>query len=36
MPVVRCGAVETARIADVVAETRRVPRDLYELAKVFY
>jgi len=36
MPVVRCGRVETARIADVVAEQRRVPRDLYELAKVFY
>jgi 6-phosphofructokinase 1 len=36
MPVVRCGAVETARIADVVAEQRRVPRDLYELAQVFY
>ncbi len=36
MPVVRCGAVDVARIADVVAETRRVPRDLYELAQVFY
>lgn len=36
MPVVTCGAVEYARIADVVAETRRVPRDLYELAQVFY
>ena len=36
MPVVRCGAVETARIADVVAAQRRVPRELYELAQVFY
>jgi ATP-dependent phosphofructokinase / diphosphate-dependent phosphofructokinase len=36
MPVVRCGAVEPARIADVVAEQRRVPRELYELATVFY
>jgi 6-phosphofructokinase 1 len=36
MPVVRCGTVEVARIADVVAEQRRVPRDLYELAQVFY
>jgi phosphofructokinase-like protein len=36
MPVVTCGAVDTARIADVVAETRRVPRELYELAQVFY
>src|SRR5207253_3771914 len=32
MPVVRCGRVETAPIADVVAEQRRVPRELYELA----
>jgi 6-phosphofructokinase 1 len=36
MPVVRCGGVETARIAEVVAEQRRVPRELYELAQVFY
>jgi ATP-dependent phosphofructokinase / diphosphate-dependent phosphofructokinase len=36
MPVVRCGAVETAPIAEVVAEQRRVPRDLYELAQIFY
>ena len=36
MPVARCGAVDTARIADVVAEQRRVPRELYELAQVFY
>ena len=36
MPVARCGAVEVARIADVVAEQRRVPRELYELAQVFY
>jgi phosphofructokinase-like protein len=35
MPVVRGGAVEVARIADVVAEQRRVPRELYELAQVF-
>ncbi len=36
MPVVRGGAVETARIADVVAVQRKVPRELYELAQVFY
>ncbi len=36
MPVVRNGTVETAPIADVVAEQRRVPPELYELAKVFY
>ncbi len=36
MPVVRNGTVETAPIADVVAEQRRVPQELYELAKVFY
>jgi len=36
MPVVRCGAVEPAPIADVVAEQRRVPQELYELATVFY
>jgi phosphofructokinase-like protein len=36
MPVVQCGCVRPAAIADVVAEQRRVPRDLYELAKVFY
>ena len=36
MPVVRCGDVDTARIADVVAVQRRVPRELYELAQVFY
>jgi ATP-dependent phosphofructokinase / diphosphate-dependent phosphofructokinase len=36
MPVVRGGAVDVARIANVVAEQRRVPRELYELAQVFY
>jgi 6-phosphofructokinase 1 len=36
MPVVQCGSVHPAAIADVVAEQRRVPRDLYELAKIFY
>jgi 6-phosphofructokinase 1 len=36
MPVVRCGGVETAPIADVVAEQRRVPLELYQLAQVFY
>ncbi|MGD0834773.1 MAG: ATP-dependent 6-phosphofructokinase [Candidatus Dormibacteria bacterium] len=35
MPVVRCGAVDTAPIADVVREQRKVPPELYELAKVF-
>jgi phosphofructokinase-like protein len=36
MPVVRCGRVEEASIADVAAEQRRVPAELYELARVFY
>lgn len=36
MPVVRCGAVDQAAIAAVVAEQRRVPRDLYELAQLFF
>jgi ATP-dependent phosphofructokinase / diphosphate-dependent phosphofructokinase len=36
MPVMLCGTVDVARISDVVAEQRRVPRDLYELAQVFY
>ena len=36
MPVVRCGGVEFAPIADVVREQRRVPADLYALVKVFY
>ena len=36
MPVVRCGGVDTAPISDVVAEQRRVPRDLYDLARVFF
>jgi ATP-dependent phosphofructokinase / diphosphate-dependent phosphofructokinase len=35
MPVVRCGGVDTAAITDVVAETRHVPRELYELAQRF-
>ncbi|HEV7679190.1 MAG TPA: ATP-dependent 6-phosphofructokinase [Candidatus Dormibacteraeota bacterium] len=36
MPVVRCGGVEVASIRDVVAEQRRVPRELYDLATVFF
>jgi phosphofructokinase-like protein len=36
MPVVRGGTVETAPIAEVVREQRRVPAELYELAKIFY
>jgi ATP-dependent phosphofructokinase / diphosphate-dependent phosphofructokinase len=36
MPVVTGGMVDVASIADVVAEQRRVPRELYELAQVFY
>jgi ATP-dependent phosphofructokinase / diphosphate-dependent phosphofructokinase len=36
MPVVRDGAVQTAAIADVVAEQRKVPQELYELAQLFY
>jgi 6-phosphofructokinase 1 len=36
MPVMRCDTIDIAHISDVVAEQRRVPRDLYELAQVFY
>jgi 6-phosphofructokinase 1 len=36
MPVVQCGRVEVASIRDVVAVQRRVPRELYELATVFF
>jgi ATP-dependent phosphofructokinase / diphosphate-dependent phosphofructokinase len=36
IPVVRGGAVEIASISDVVAEQRRVPSELYDLAKVFF
>ncbi len=36
MPVVTNGTVDVASIADVVAEQRRVPRELYELAQVFF
>lgn len=35
MPVVRDGTVQTAAIADVVAEQRKVPQELYELAQLF-
>lgn len=36
MPVVQCGRIEMAPIRDVVAEQRRVPRELYDLATVFF
>jgi phosphofructokinase-like protein len=36
MPVVRNGTVETASIAYVAGQQRRVPAELYELAEVFY
>jgi ATP-dependent phosphofructokinase / diphosphate-dependent phosphofructokinase len=36
IPVVRGGAVEIASISDVVAEQRRVPSELYDLARVFF
>jgi 6-phosphofructokinase 1 len=36
MPVVRRGSVEVAAISDVVAEQRRVPAELYDLARVFF
>ncbi|MGH7686257.1 MAG: 6-phosphofructokinase [Candidatus Dormibacteria bacterium] len=36
MPIMRCGAIDIARIHDVAAVQRRVPRDLYELAQAFY
>jgi 6-phosphofructokinase 1 len=36
MPVVRCGRVDVALIAQVVAVQRRVPEELYRLAQVFY
>jgi ATP-dependent phosphofructokinase / diphosphate-dependent phosphofructokinase len=36
MPVVRCSRIDVAPIRDVVAQTRRVPRDLYDLATTFF
>ncbi len=36
MPVVRCGGVEVAAIRDVASPQRRVPTDLYELARLFF
>lgn len=36
MPVVRCGGIEVARIADVAGTQRRVPRDLFDLCQRFY
>jgi 6-phosphofructokinase 1 len=36
MPVVQCSRVEIAAIRDVVAEQRRVPRELYDLATMFF
>jgi ATP-dependent phosphofructokinase / diphosphate-dependent phosphofructokinase len=36
IPVVRGGTVEIASISEVVAEQRRVPAELYELARVFF
>jgi ATP-dependent phosphofructokinase / diphosphate-dependent phosphofructokinase len=36
IPVVRGGAVEIASVSEVVAEQRRVPAELYDLAKVFF
>ena len=35
IPIRRNGAVEVVPLADVVREQRKVPRELYELAKVF-
>ncbi len=36
MPVMRNGGVEIAPIREVVSEQRRVPAELYELARVFF
>ena len=36
MPVVQCGRTAVASIRDVVAEQRRVPRELYDLATMFF
>jgi ATP-dependent phosphofructokinase / diphosphate-dependent phosphofructokinase len=35
IPVRRDGTVQVVPLKDVVAETRRVPRDLYELSRIF-
>jgi ATP-dependent phosphofructokinase / diphosphate-dependent phosphofructokinase len=35
IPIRRNGDIEVVPIADVVKETRRVPRELYELSRVF-
>jgi hypothetical protein len=35
IPIRRNGDVEVVPLADVVKETRRVPKELYELSRVF-
>jgi hypothetical protein len=35
IPIRRNGGVEVVPLADVVKETRRVPKELYDLSRVF-
>jgi hypothetical protein len=35
IPIRRNGDVEVVALADVIRETRRVPKELYELSRVF-
>ena len=35
IPIRRNGEVDIVPLADVVKETRRVPKELYDLSKVF-
>ena len=35
IPIRRNGDVDVVALADVVKETRRVPRELYDLSRVF-
>jgi hypothetical protein len=35
IPIRRNGEVDVVPLADVVKETRRVPRELYDLSRVF-
>jgi hypothetical protein len=35
IPIRKDGGVQVVKLAEVVAETRRVPRDLYDLSRIF-
>jgi hypothetical protein len=35
IPIRRDGGVQVVALSEVIAETRRVPQDLYELSRIF-